>query len=237
MRWDRWLAATTSIASASLTGLSWTLTSWRVPRARPRTCCGCIAVRTLSALAAGEESAGPVMRSEPAVSERFGPPEVPAGAAGPSGSPAPAFDGRNRRADTHRHGLVGSGPAAASYPYRALHRRRLFPVALFHALLNLSRIAILPAIGSHYITSYQALSTSSSRRSPLRSSLRRAVLAARAPSWIDLALAICSFGASAPIFTGAARCVRTITSPGPYRSLRELSLTRPVGLDTRHPPT
>jgi hypothetical protein len=33
---------------------------------------------------------------------------------------------------------------------------RLFAVVLFHALLNLSRIAIIPAIGSHYVSAYQA---------------------------------------------------------------------------------
>jgi hypothetical protein len=32
----------------------------------------------------------------------------------------------------------------------------LFAMVLFHALLNLSRIATLPVIGSHYVTAYQA---------------------------------------------------------------------------------
>jgi uncharacterized protein len=34
----------------------------------------------------------------------------------------------------------------------------LFAVVLFHALLNLSRIAIIPAVGSHYVSAYQAVS-------------------------------------------------------------------------------
>jgi membrane protease YdiL (CAAX protease family) len=33
----------------------------------------------------------------------------------------------------------------------------LFAMVLFHALLNLSRIAIFPVIGSHYVTAYQAV--------------------------------------------------------------------------------
>lgn len=34
----------------------------------------------------------------------------------------------------------------------------LFAMVLFHALLNLSRIAIVPAVGAHYVSAYQAMS-------------------------------------------------------------------------------
>ena len=35
--------------------------------------------------------------------------------------------------------------------------RSLFAVVVFHALLNLSRIALFPVVGTHYVTAYQAL--------------------------------------------------------------------------------
>lgn len=44
-------------------------------------------------------------------------------------------------------------------------------------------------------------------------------------------------GAVRAYMSDAARHVRNFKSPGPYRSLRELSLAGPVGPDIRRPPT